>query len=95
MGGLTNHEALRTATTIAAAGLGLGEDLGSLAPGMLADLVVLDGNPLEDIRETNTVRYVMKNGELFDGDTLKMIWPEERKLPPFTFRDHGPPVTRK
>jgi hypothetical protein len=43
-----------------------------------AHLVILDGNPLEDIRNTNTVRYVMKNGRLYEGDTLNEIWPEER-----------------
>ena len=35
----------------------------------------------------------MKNGELFDGDTLGMIWPQEKKLPPFLYRDYGPPST--
>lgn len=35
----------------------------------------------------------MKNGELFDGDTLDMIWPQEKKLPPFLYRDYGPPST--
>ena len=39
--------------------------------------MILDGNPLENIRNTNTVRYVMKNGELFEGDTLDRIWPAE------------------
>ena len=68
-------------------------DLGQLSEGMLADLIVLDENPLDDIRNTNTVHYVMKNGELFDGDTLGMIWPQEKKLPPFLYRDYGPPLT--
>lgn len=93
MGGLSNYDTLRTATTVAAAGLGMQSDLGQLSEGMLADLIVLDENPLDDIRSTNTVHYVMKNGELFDGDTLDMIWPEEKKLPPFLYRDYGPPST--
>jgi len=53
----------------------LGGDLGSLEPGKLADLVVLDGNPLEDIRQTERVHMVMKNGELFDAD-LNRLWPD-------------------
>jgi adenine deaminase len=57
------------------------QDLGSIEVGKLADLIVLVENPLEDIRNTNTIKYVMKNGELFEGDTLKQIWPQQ-KTPP-------------
>jgi Tol biopolymer transport system component/imidazolonepropionase-like amidohydrolase len=80
-GGLTPHQTLRVVTTFGAEALGLQEDLGSIEPGKLADLVVLDRNPLADIRHTNSVRYVMKNGELFDADTLDTIWPETKTLP--------------
>ena len=45
----------------------------------LADLQVLDKNPLDDIRNTNTIKYVMKNGRLYDGDTVDEIWPRQRK----------------
>ena len=62
--------------------IGYGEDLGSLEPGKLADLVVLEQNPLDDIRHTNTIKLVMKNGELFDADHLNQIWPEKKPLPP-------------
>lgn len=79
-GGLTPHEALRVATVFGAEAIGLQKDLGSLDVGKLADLIVLDQNPLRDIRHTNTVRFVMKNGELFDGDTLDQIWPKQKKL---------------
>ena len=42
---------------------------------------MLDRNPLENIRNTNSVRYVMKNGELYDAETLDQIWPQQKKLP--------------
>jgi len=81
-GGLTPMEVLRAATLHGAEIIGYARDIGSLEPGKLADLIVLDGNPLEDIRRTDTVRYVMKNGELYEGDTLDRVWPEPRPLPP-------------
>jgi Tol biopolymer transport system component/imidazolonepropionase-like amidohydrolase len=80
-GGLTPHETLRVVTLFGAEAIGLQQDLGSLEPGKLADLVVLDRNPLENIRHTNTVRYVMKNGELFEADTLNTVWPAAKPLP--------------
>jgi imidazolonepropionase-like amidohydrolase/Tol biopolymer transport system component len=80
-GGLTPHETLRVVTLFGAEAIGLQQDLGSIETGKLADLVVLDRNPLENIRHTNSIRYVMKNGELFDAGSLNTIWPEERALP--------------
>jgi hypothetical protein len=79
-GGLTPMETLRAATLHGAEIVGLAQDLGSIEPGKLADLVVLDENPLADIHNTNTVRYVVKNGEVFEGSTLDRIWPSEKKL---------------
>jgi hypothetical protein len=79
-GGMSNHDALRAATILGAEAIGLKNELGTLEVGKLADLVVLDGNPLENIRNTNTIRYVMKNGRLYDGNTLDEIWPRQKKL---------------
>ena len=79
-GGLSEHEALRVATALGAEAIGLDGDLGSIAPGKLADLVVLDADPLDDIRNTNRIRYVMKNGRLYDAETLDETWPRSRPL---------------
>ena len=91
MTGMTPHEALRAATINVATGMGMAADFGSVEVGKVADLVVLDANPLDDIRNSTSIRWVMKGGELYDGDTLDMIWPTERPLRPFKYVDFGPP----
>ena len=93
-GGLTPIEVLRAATLNGAKIIGLGQDLGSAEPGKLADLVVLRSNPLDDIHNTNTIRYVMKNGELFEGDTLEQLWPVEKEPPRLRWLKDAPPPQR-
>ena len=87
-GGMPPHDVLRVATQFGAEAIGLAKDLGTLEPGKFADLQVLDRNPLDDIKNTNSVRMVMKNGRLYDGDTLKELWPQEREIePPYWWRE--------
>ena len=74
-GGMSPHDVLRVATIYGAEAIGMDKDLGSIEAGKMADIVVLDKNPLEDIRNTNTISYVMKNGRLYDGNTLNEVWP--------------------
>jgi imidazolonepropionase-like amidohydrolase len=79
-GGLSNHEVLRSATLYGAQAIGYDQDLGSIEPGKLADLLVLNKDPLENIRNTNTIRRVMKGGDMWEADTLNQVWPVEKKL---------------
>lgn len=69
-GGMTNHEALRAATLNGASTLGMEEQIGSLKVGKLADLIVLEKNPLENIQNSNSITYTMVNGRLFDASTM-------------------------
>ena len=72
-GGMTNMEALKTATINAAKSLGFDDWIGTLQEGKLADLIVLDQNPLDNIRNTETISSVMVNGRLFDTSTMNEI----------------------
>ena len=73
-------------------------DLGSVAVGKLADLVVLNADPLQNIRNTANIRYVLKAGVLYDADSLDELWPRQRKfgdyywLVPEVYRSDTRPV---
>ena len=79
-GGASNHDILRAATILGAEAIGFGELLGSIEEGKFADIVVLNSNPLDDIRASADIRYVMKDGRLYDGMTLDALYPEQRAL---------------
>jgi len=87
-GGMTPHQALKAGTISPARAMGYDKDIGSLEPGKLADLVVLDANPLEDIRNTVSIRYTILNGRVFD-DRMNQILPERKDRRPFWFTQEG------
>ncbi|MEO7240761.1 MAG: amidohydrolase family protein, partial [Sphingomicrobium sp.] len=94
MGGMTPLEALRAATIGSAEAIGRAGEFGSIEPGKYADLVILAADPRTNIRNSRSIEQVMKNGRLFDGDTLDELWPTPRKLPePWFRREDAPAVS--
>ena len=88
-GGFSNFEALRAATIDGADMLGLSKQIGSLTPGKRADFVVLNSNPLENIRATIDTRYVAVNGRVFDVDAdMAEVGGKGRKAPEFYWQRH-------
>jgi Tol biopolymer transport system component len=89
-GGLSPMEVLTAATRHGAEMIGIAEDIGTITPGKLADLLVFDKDPTSDIRNTTAIRYVIRNGELYEAESLDRLWPEPRKLPAQWWWDEGP-----
>jgi imidazolonepropionase-like amidohydrolase len=78
--GLTPLDALRTATSEPAAFLGRSKTLGTIAPGRTADMVLLDGNPLEDIHNTSKIAAVVRDGHIFDRQALDQMLREAERV---------------
>ena len=81
MGGMAPLAVLHAATAGSAETIGRLDDLGTIEPGKLADLVILDRDPLADIRNTQGIAAVMRGGRLYDGATLDEIYPDPHPLP--------------
>lgn len=88
-GGMSNMEALRCATINGAISMGMDAQIGSIKPGKLADLLVLDKNPLENIRNSEFVKYTMVNGRLYDSATMNEIGNYDSKRSKFYFELPG------
>ena len=88
-GGMAPMEVLRAATIDGARYLVMDKDIGSLEPGKLADLIVLDRNPLENIRNTHSVRYTVVNGRIFDSETMNELGNHPRTRKPLYFEMPG------
>jgi Tol biopolymer transport system component len=78
-GGMKNHDALKVATIQGAEAIGLDNDLGSIETGKIADLLIMDKNPLDNLRHTNTLTHVIKDGVVYDANTLDEISPHKKK----------------
>lgn len=91
-GGMSNHQALRCATLNGATYLGMQDQIGSLQPGKLADLVVMDKNPLDNIRNSESISFVMVNGRLYDAATMNQVGNHPVTCGPFYWQLPGHPA---
>jgi imidazolonepropionase-like amidohydrolase len=89
LGGMTSLEAIRMATLNGARYLGMDKDIGSLEVGKLADLVMIDGNVLADIRNSDKISHVMLNGRLYETATMNEVGATPKARQPFFFEGPG------
>ncbi|NNC36498.1 MAG: amidohydrolase family protein [Hyphomonadaceae bacterium] len=82
-GGMSPLQALQTATIIPAKHLGYDDDIGSLEPGKLADLIILSENPLKNIRNTDQIEHVMLGGRLYEADTMNEVVTGDKQRAPY------------
>jgi len=89
-GGMSNYDALRLATIKGCEALGLDNDLGTLEVGKIADLLIMNANPLDNLRNTNTLSHVIKNGIVYDANNLDEIAPIKKKAETFHWQTKKP-----
>lgn len=99
-GGMSNLEVLKAGTINGAEYLGMDTEIGSLETGKIADLIILNKNPLEDIQNSNSVAYTVINGRLYDTETMNEIgnydkprssfyWEQNNYSPSFDWHEAG------
>ena len=89
LGGMTTMEAIRSATINGAKYLGMDKDIGSLEVGKLADLAIIDGDVLADIRKSDRLTHVMVNGRLYESATMNEVGATPKARKPFFFEGAG------
>ena len=85
-GGMSPMNAIKAATINGAIYLGMDDDLGSIETGKLADIVVMDKNPLEQIENSDSVSLTVINGVVYDANTMNQLWPQEIERGKFYFQ---------
>lgn len=88
-GGMTPLEALRSATLNGAEYLGMDKDLGSLEKGKLADILILDANPLDDLFNSTSISQVVLNGRIYDAATMNELGKNPRERAPLFWEQGG------
>jgi len=86
---MSNLETLKTATINSANYIGAGKDIGSLEKGKLADILVLEKNPLDDIQNSNTILYTIANGRMYDAATMNEVGNEPKSRKKFYWENNN------
>ena len=82
-GGMEPLKVIEAATIAGARYLGMDSEIGSIEVGKLADMIILEKNPLVDIKNTESIRYVMVNGRLYDARSMNEVGNHPKPRAPF------------